>query len=51
MPSSTAYTSMPVSEAPYFDGVSYNQWKHCMKSYLYSISHKVWQVIYDSVDF
>jgi hypothetical protein len=42
MPSSTAYTSVPVGKAPYFDGTNYNQWKHCMKSYLYSISPEVW---------
>jgi hypothetical protein len=29
--SSTAYTFIPVDKAPYFDGTSYNQWKHCMK--------------------
>jgi hypothetical protein len=42
MPSSTTYTSVPVGKAPYFDGTNYNQWKHCMKSYLYSISPEVW---------
>jgi hypothetical protein len=51
IPSSTAYTSRPVGKAPYFDGTSYNQWKHCMKNYLYSISPEVWQIICDSVDF
>jgi hypothetical protein len=49
--SSTAYTSVLVGKAPYFDGTNYNQWKHCMKSYLYSISPEVWQVICDGVDF
>jgi hypothetical protein len=42
MPSSTAYTSVPIGKAPYFDGSNYNQWKHCMKNYLYSISPEVW---------
>jgi hypothetical protein len=51
MSSSIIYTSIPVGKAPYFDGTSYNQWKHCMKNYLYSISPKVWQVVYDCVDF
>jgi hypothetical protein len=51
MPSSTAYTSVPVAKAPYFDGTNYNKWKHCMKSYLYSISLEVWQVVCDGVDF
>jgi hypothetical protein len=51
MPSSTAYTSVPVDKAPYFDGSNYNQWMHCMKIYLYSISPEVWQVICDGVDF
>jgi hypothetical protein len=51
MPSTTAYTSIPVGKAPYFDGTCYNQWKHCMKNYLYSISPEVWQVVYDGVDF
>jgi hypothetical protein len=37
MPSSTAYTSIPVSKAPHFEGSNYNQWKHCTKNYLYSI--------------
>jgi hypothetical protein len=42
MPSSMAYTSIPIDKAPYFDGTNYNQWKHCMKSYLYFISPEVW---------
>jgi hypothetical protein len=41
MTSSTAYTFIPVGKAPYFDGSNYNQWKHCMKKYLYSISPEV----------
>jgi hypothetical protein len=51
MSSSTAYTSVPVGKAPYFDGTNYNQWKHCMKNYLYSISPEIWQVVCDGVDF
>jgi hypothetical protein len=42
MPSSTAYISISVGKAPYFDGTSYNQYKNYMKNYLYSISPKVW---------
>jgi hypothetical protein len=34
MPISTAYTSVPIGNAPYFDGSNYNQWKHCMKKIL-----------------
>jgi hypothetical protein len=41
MPSSTVYTSIPIGKAPHFDGINYNQWKHCMKNYLYSISPEV----------
>jgi hypothetical protein len=41
MPSSTAYTYKPVGKAIYFDGTNYNQWNHCMKNYLYSISPEV----------
>jgi hypothetical protein len=51
MPNTTAYTSIPVGKAPYFDGTYYNQWKHCMKNYLYSISSEVWQVVCDGVEF
>jgi hypothetical protein len=51
MPSTTAYTSIPVGKAPYVDGTCYNQWKHCMKNYLYSISPEVWQVVCDGVVF
>jgi hypothetical protein len=51
MPSSIAYTFVPIGKAPRFDGSNYNQWKHCMKKYLYSISPEVWQVVYDGVDF
>jgi hypothetical protein len=51
MPSTTAYTSITIDKAPYFDGTCYNQWKHCMKNYLYSISIEVWQVVCDGVDF
>jgi septal ring factor EnvC (AmiA/AmiB activator) len=42
MPSTIAYTSIPVGKAPYFDGTCYNQWKHDIKNYLYSISPEVW---------
>jgi predicted RNase H-like nuclease (RuvC/YqgF family) len=42
MSSSTAYTSVPIGKAPYFDGSNYNQWNHCMKNYLYSISPNIW---------
>jgi hypothetical protein len=51
MPSTTAYTSIPIGKAPYFDGTCYNQWKHCIKNYLYSISPEVWQVVCDGVEF
>jgi restriction endonuclease S subunit len=42
MPSSTAYTFVPIGKAPYFNGSNYNQWKHCIKNYLYSISPEAW---------
>jgi hypothetical protein len=51
MPSTTAYTFILVGKAPYFDRTCYNQWKHCMKNYLYSISPEVWQVVCDGVVF
>jgi hypothetical protein len=51
MPNSTSYTFVPIGKAPRFDGSNYNQWKHCMKNYLYSLHPKVWQVICDGVDF
>jgi hypothetical protein len=51
MPNTTAYTSITIGKAPYFDGTCYNQCKHCMKNYLYSISPEVWQVVCDGVDF
>jgi hypothetical protein len=51
MPSSTTYTSVPISKTPRFDGSNYNQWKHFMENYLYSISPKVWQVVCVGVDF
>jgi hypothetical protein len=51
MSSTTAYTSIPVGKDPYFDGTCYNQWKHCMKNYLYSILFEVWQVVCDGVEF
>jgi hypothetical protein len=51
MPSTTAYTSIPIGKAPYFDGTCYNQWKHCIKNYLYFVSHEVWQVVCDGVEF
>jgi hypothetical protein len=42
---------IPVGKAPHFDETNYNQWKHCMKNYLYSISPEVWHVVCDGVDF
>jgi hypothetical protein len=41
IPSTTSYTSIPVGKVLYFDGTCYNQWKHCIKNYLYSISPEV----------
>jgi hypothetical protein len=41
MPSSAAYTFVLVGKSPYFDGSNYNQWKNCMKNYLYFISPEV----------
>jgi hypothetical protein len=51
MSNSTTYTSIPVGKAPYFIGTSYNQWKHYIKNYLYSISPEIWQVACDDVEF
>jgi hypothetical protein len=51
MPSSTAYIYILIGKAQYFDGTSYNQWNHCLKNYLYSISPEVWQVVCDGLDF
>jgi septal ring factor EnvC (AmiA/AmiB activator) len=41
MSSTTINTPIPIGKAPYFDETCYNQWKHCMKNYLYSISPEV----------
>jgi hypothetical protein len=41
MPNTTAYTFIPIGKTPYFDGTYYNQWKHFIKNYLYSISPEV----------
>jgi hypothetical protein len=51
IPSTTAYTSIPVGKAPYFDVTCYNQWKYCIKNYLYFISSEVCQIVCDGVDF
>jgi hypothetical protein len=51
IPNSTAYTSVPVGKALRLDGSNYNQWKHYIKNYLYSLYPEVWQVICDGVDF
>jgi hypothetical protein len=42
LPNATAYTSVLDGNAPHFDGSNHNQWKHCMKYYLYSIDPEVW---------
>jgi hypothetical protein len=31
--------------------MNYNQWKYCIKNYLYSLHPEVWQVVCDGVDF
>jgi hypothetical protein len=41
MPSTTTYTCILVGKALYVDGTYYNQWKYCMKNYLYSILSEV----------
>jgi hypothetical protein len=51
MPNSTAYTFVPIGKAPHFNGSNYNQRKHCMKNYLYSLYPEVWQVVCDGVHF
>jgi hypothetical protein len=51
MPSFTACTSILVGKALRFDGTNYNQWKYCMKNYLYYMLPEVWQIVCDGVDF
>jgi hypothetical protein len=51
MPNSIAYIFVLIGKAPRFDGSNYNQWKLCMKNYLYSLHPEVWQIVCDSVDF
>jgi hypothetical protein len=51
MPNSIAYTFIPIGKAPHFDGLNYNQWKHCMKNYLYSLHPEVCQVVCDGINF
>jgi hypothetical protein len=51
MPTSTAYTFVPIGKALRFDGSNYNQWKNCMENYLYSLHPEVCQVICDGADF
>jgi hypothetical protein len=48
---STSYTSVLIGKTPYFDGSNYNQWKHFMKKYLYSIHPNIWQVVCGGVNF
>jgi hypothetical protein len=51
MSSTITYTAILIGKARYFDGTCYNQCKHYMKNYLYSISPEVWQVVCDGVHF
>jgi hypothetical protein len=45
MPSSTAYTSVPIGKAPHFDGTKYNQWKHYVKN-TYILFHQMYDKLF-----
>jgi hypothetical protein len=51
LPPSSAFTSVPVSKAPHFDGMDYTKWKYSMKMHLISLNLSVWTTVCIDVDF
>jgi hypothetical protein len=50
LPPSSAFTSVPVSKAPCFDGVDYTKWRYSMKMHLISLNLSVWTIVRTSVE-
>jgi hypothetical protein len=51
LPPSSAFTSVPISKAPRFDGTDYTKWRYSMKMHLISLNLSVWTIVHTSVKF
>jgi hypothetical protein len=51
MPSSSAFTSVPVNKVPHFIRMNYTKWMYVMKMHLISLSPSIWKVVCIGVDF
>jgi hypothetical protein len=51
LPSSSAFTFIPVGKEPRFDGIDYRKWMYAMKMHLISLNPSVWTVVCAGVDF
>jgi hypothetical protein len=51
LPSSNAFTSVPVGKALRFDGTDYTKWRYLMKVHLISLNPSVWTIVCSCVEF
>jgi hypothetical protein len=51
LPSSNAFTSVPIGKAPHFDGTDYTKWIYSMKMHLISLNPSVWTIVHTRLEF
>ncbi len=51
LPSSSAFTSVPIGKAPCFDGTDYTKWRYSMKMHLISLNLSIWTIVRTCVEF
>jgi hypothetical protein len=51
LPSSSAFSLVPVGEGPRFDGTDYTKWRYSMKMHLISLNPSVWTIVHTRHEF
>jgi hypothetical protein len=51
LPHSSAFTSVIIGKAPYFNGMDYTKWRYSMKMHLILLNPSIWTIVSTCVDF
>jgi hypothetical protein len=51
LPSSSAFTSVPIGKAPHFDGTDYTKCRYLMKMHQISLNLSIWTIMRTEVEF
>jgi hypothetical protein len=51
LPPSNTFTSVPIGNAPHFDGMNYTKWRYSMKMHLILLNPSIWTILRTGVEF